>query len=308
MANYTELNQEAIKRNVTKLVNTQFDNFSTLGTLGATYEDYETDEIRSFSSAGSVSLKEGEKKTTTGVIENNVHLVNGKTISNVIFTEEALLKADTASVVKAVSTDLAAAVMQGLDMGVLLGKNTSDGSDITWLQDIALAKNGLALPSTASALDDFDAAIAHAGIDAQVALSTQGYTNLARKRTTTGALLYPNISPEGRFVIDGIPAVRNKGLGFDNYVKLRDRADLIENGIQSVTGDFSKIHIAVADFKIRTSREGTYDGTNLLEENKLLVLAEVFWKVGFSGDIASNFAITKGADFIDPEVDPDEEG
>ncbi len=92
MATYTELNQEAIKRNVTKLVNSQFDNFSTLGTLGATYEDYETDEIRSFSSAGSVSLKEGEKKTTTGVIENNVHLVNGKTISNVIFTEETLLK------------------------------------------------------------------------------------------------------------------------------------------------------------------------------------------------------------------------
>lgn len=178
--------------------------------------------------------------------------------------------------------DILVDARQSIESAIFTGKNIHDGSDIKEFKDIALCKNGFVIPAGDDLLSDFYYATCHTKEDTQVLLSKQG-----KKR------LHNNISynddNEKLFSIEDFIAAKSDVLGYNKYhVNIEDR---IENGVQMIVGDFSKIRLTIEKVEFKEYECGIVDGVELLDKDKVFIRADVSWKVDIDGEIEDNFLV-----------------
>lgn len=171
---------------------------------------------------------------------------------------------------------------QAIESAIFTGKNIHDGSDIKEFKDIALCKNGFVIPAGDDLLSDFYYATCHTKEDVQVLLSKQGKKRLHNNNRY-------NDDNEKLFSIEDFIAAQSDVLGYNKYhVNIEDR---IENGVQMIVGDFSKICLTIEKVEFKMYNCGIVDGVNLLDKDKVFIRTDVFWKVDIDGEIADNFLV-----------------
>lgn len=303
------INVEDIQVETRKVIDESYDTFSYLGRLGSTIEAFGTTRLDVLRTSGAYSLQEGETKKLTPITLDSLTFTQGKTVAAVPISVEALKDKGSDWVTTQVIAGLTNDIIRGMDFAVLLGTNSADGSDVSWLTESNIASNATAIYGSGATGDGnvelgfLDDAYALAPIDSGIALGERAYRALSRARNTfSGNLQNTNFNPNTPFILDGNTAQLVKGLDYTNYAKKKPKAELIDSGVRSIVGDFSNVHLAIDTLDIRFAEEGTFGGINLLETNTKLVLAEIFWKVAVE-DISSFVAVKdEETEPVDPEV------
>ena len=248
------LNTKVVEEKVSDVLDIYFNKVSAITLLGANYENFSKDKKEE----GSSSIRACRLYT----VDKNELSENYRYYTNLLVRD----------------------IAESIEANIFTGKNTHDTSDIKELKEIALCKNGFVIPAGDDLLLDFNYAICHVKDDVQAVLSAQGSYRLFDD------IVY-NKKNENLFSIDDIIVTKSEALGYDNFHPQQGK--LIENGVQFIAGDFSKINISIDKVVYREYKEGTFKGVNLLEENKILAVAEVFWRVDIDGEIADNFVVVK---------------
>lgn len=290
------INVEDIQQETREIINESYDNFSYLGRLGATIEAFGTTRLDILRTSGAYSLQEGETKKITPISLDRLTFTQGKTVAAVPISVEALKDKGSDWVTNEVIAGLTNDIVRGMDFAVLLGTNSADGTDISWLSTSNIASNSTPLNAVEGQeeLLTLDAAYELAPIDSGIALGERAYRALSRARNAfSGNLQNTQFNPKDPFILDGNTAQLVRGLDYKNYAHKKLKSSLIDSGVRSIVGDFSNIHLAIDELDIRIAEEGTFGGINLLETNTKLVLAEIFWKVAIE-DIES-FVTVKDA-------------
>lgn len=248
------LNVKTIEEKVSDVLDIYFNKVSAITLLGANYENFS---------------REQNDKSSNSIRACRLYTVDKKELSeNYRYYVNLLVK------------DIA----ESIEANIFTGKNTHDTSDIAELKEIALCKKGFVIPAGEDLLLDFNYATCHVKDDVQAVLSAQGSYRLFDD------VVY-NKKNENLFSIDDFIVTKSEALGYDNFHPRQGK--LIENGVQFIAGDFSKINISIDKVVYKEYEQGFFEGINLLEENKVLAVAEVFWKVDIDGEIADNFVVVK---------------
>lgn len=246
---------KTIEGKVSNLLDFYFNRISTITRLGANYKNFSSEE---------------KEENSNSVRVNVIQLVDRNELSeNYEYYNIGLVK-DITCLIESI---------------VFTGKNTHDGSDIEELKDIALYKNGFVIPAGADPLSDFYYAIhSTEEEDVQIVLSNVGFFHLSnniKEKDEKGNL----------FLLEDVIAAKSEALGYNNFHPQQGKLD--ENGVQFIVGDFSKINISIDKVVYKEYEQGVFDGINLLEENKVLVVADVFWKVDIKEEDAKSFIVVK---------------
>lgn len=250
-----EENVKAIEEEVSKILDVYFNKVSAITLLGANYENFSRDK---------------KEENSNGVRACRFQLVDRDKLSEDYEYYNINLVID---------------IIESIEANIFTGKNTHDTSDIAELKEIALCKNGFVIPAGSDPLSDFYYAIHNTKEeDVKVLLSNVGFFHLSKN-------IKEKDEKRKLFSIEDVIAAKSETLGYDNFHPRQGK--LIENGVQFIAGDFSKINISIDKVVYKEYEQGFFEGVNLLEENKVLAVAEVFWKVDINGEIADNFVVVK---------------
>ena len=173
------------------------------------------------------------------------------------------------------------------DIAILNGTNPRTGSAVAAYADSNIKDNGTVFNSADVTVVDAVIRAASWGVEnADFALlSRLGLSQLGQLVTDSNGLpkIY-GLTRSGEFMLPGgLPAEYFKSVGLNGKGFV--------NTNLAILGDFSKIGVAFQAPSVRIGREGTINGENLLEENKIAYIVEQ--KVKFYVDEPESFAVVK---------------
>lgn len=262
---------------------------SALAAAGVSNISYNTTDIRKISVGGPSLVAEGAKKPVRNPQWEMEKVKPGKLVQAMVVTEEFEDSAEGRALAADSIGKYLATFPAGMDITVLNGTNPADGTALAYLSDTNLKDNATQISSSDPLAFDQVLSSAIFGLeDAEhVLLSRAGFSQLAQLRTAQNGLMkYPNATRKGVFDFSTVDTDVFKSVGLNGWTPAE-----VKNTNLAILGDFSKIGIAFQAPTVRIGREGTINGENLLEENKIAYIIEQKFK--FYIDEPEKFAVVK---------------
>lgn len=282
------LSTEDLSEIVIKTLPGLMDEGSALVAAGTTNIAYDTTDIRKMQISGPAVVAEGASKPMSNPDWEMEKVRTLKLVQAMVVTEEFLDTSEGKKMAAEAVGKYLASFPKGIDIAVLNGTNPRTGEAVSAYATDNLKDNATQFSSSDPALIDQVIASAIYGIDEAeyLLLSREGFNQVSSLRTVTDGLQKYRLDRNRSFDFSSVEASTFRSVGMNGWNPGR-----ILNSNLAMAGDFSKIGMAFQAPTVRIGREGTFNGENLLQDNKIAYIIEQ--KVKFYVDEPESFAVIK---------------